>query len=143
MDIKLSVERNEAGQIIEVFFDDTHEKMTYDQLNALKEEEYLLTKGTRFQRQVWLELRKIPRGQTITYQEMAQRVGSPKSQQAVGQALARNPLPIILPCHRVTRKDGSLGGFMGQDNRQDIKMEILSYEQEHFGSTLTLFADQP
>ncbi|MDR0299398.1 MAG: MGMT family protein, partial [Streptococcaceae bacterium] len=89
---------------------------------------YRLTRGTAFQQAVWLELLNIPSGQTISYQEMAARVGSPKGQQAVGQALSKNPLPIILPCHRVTQKDGKLGGFSGKDKRTDIKRAVLDDE---------------
>lgn len=129
---KLSVERDTDGKIIEVFFNDEHEIMSYERLTEIGEREsdaFRLTFGTDFQQKVWLELPKIPVGTTITYQEMAARVGSPKSQQAVGQALSRNPLPVILPCHRVTRKDGTLGGFMGKENMQDIKSEILAYEK--------------
>lgn len=129
MKLELSVERNEAGKIIEVNFDQTHEPTTYEALNVLPSDAFILTRGTAFQQKVWLELRNIPVGTTISYQEMAERVGSPKAQQAVGQALAKNPLLVILPCHRVTRKDGSLGGFMGQDQRQDIKQKILDFEQ--------------
>ena len=125
--IPLSVKRNAKGQITQVFFDDQHEKMTYEDLN--ENQNFVLTTGTPFQQAVWLELPKIPAGTTISYQEMAARVGSPKAQQAVGQALARNPLPVVLPCHRVTRKDGSLGGFMGQEAAGDIKQSILNYEK--------------
>jgi methylated-DNA-[protein]-cysteine S-methyltransferase len=67
--------------------------------------------GTPFQIRVWQELRRIPRGRAISYREMAQRVGSPKGFRAVGQAIARNPIPIIIPCHRVIAADGSLGGY--------------------------------
>lgn len=126
---ELSVERDTDGKIIEVFFDDSHEMVTYADLIGLSNDGFRLTKGTEFQQKVWLELPKIPTGTTITYQEMARRVGSPKAQQAVGQALARNPLPVILPCHRVTKKDGTLGGFMGKENAVNIKQEILDYEK--------------
>ena len=125
---KFSVERDETGLIVEVFFDEEHEIMTYEAL--INTQDFKLIKGTPFQQAVWLELPKIPSGTTISYQEMAARVGSPKAQQAVGQALARNPLPVILPCHRVTRKDGSLGGFMGKKNGVDIKQAILDYEMK-------------
>lgn len=67
--------------------------------------------GTPFQKKVWRELRRIPRGKTISYRELAQRVGSPKGFRAVGQANRRNPVPIIIPCHRVIAADGSLGGY--------------------------------
>ncbi len=125
--IPLSVERNAKGQIIQVFFDDQHEKTTYEAIS--KTQNFVLTTGTVFQQAVWLELPKIPVGTTISYQELAKRVGAPQAQQAVGQALARNPLPVILPCHRVTRKDGTLDGFMGQEAAVYIKQKILKYEK--------------
>ncbi len=66
-----------------------------------------------FSRKVLNEARKIPFGKTTTYGEIAKRIGHPKASRAVGQALGANPLPIIIPCHRVIRKDKSLGGFAG------------------------------
>ncbi|MDI9408748.1 MAG: methylated-DNA--[protein]-cysteine S-methyltransferase [Candidatus Pacebacteria bacterium] len=69
------------------------------------------TRGTAKQRQVWQNLLRIPRGQTITYGEMARRIGSPKGARAAGSACGANPLPIVIPCHRVVASDGSLGGF--------------------------------
>jgi methylated-DNA-[protein]-cysteine S-methyltransferase len=68
-------------------------------------------RGTPFQLRVWQELRRIPRGQAISYGELARRVGSPKASRAVGQANAVNPIPVIIPCHRVIAADGSLGGY--------------------------------
>jgi methylated-DNA-[protein]-cysteine S-methyltransferase len=67
--------------------------------------------GTPFQRRVWQELRRIPRGQAISYKELAKRIGKPRASRAVGQANAVNPIPIIVPCHRVIAADGSLGGY--------------------------------
>ncbi|MFA4903962.1 MAG: methylated-DNA--[protein]-cysteine S-methyltransferase [Desulfobaccales bacterium] len=67
--------------------------------------------GTPFQRRVWQELRRIPRGQAISYKELAQRVGKPKASRAVGQANAQNPIALIIPCHRVIAADGTLGGY--------------------------------
>ncbi len=69
--------------------------------------------GTPFQMQVWDELRRIPYGTTISYQELAHRIGKPKAMRAVGAANGQNPLPIVVPCHRVIGKDGSLTGFGG------------------------------
>ncbi len=75
--------------------------------------------GTPFQLRVWQELRRIPRGQTISYGELARRVGNPKASRAVGQANGRNPIPLIIPCHRVIAADGSLGGYSsGLDRKQ-------------------------
>jgi methylated-DNA-[protein]-cysteine S-methyltransferase len=68
-------------------------------------------RGTPFQHRVWQELQKIPRGQAISYKELAARVGNPKASRAVGQANGRNPIPLIIPCHRVINANGSLGGY--------------------------------
>ncbi len=68
-------------------------------------------KGTAFQLRVWRELRKIPAGETISYQELANRAGAPKAARAAGQACGANPIPILIPCHRVVAADGSLGGY--------------------------------
>ncbi len=68
--------------------------------------------GTTFQKEVWAELSKIPYGETISYGELARRVGRPKGPRAVGQANGKNPIPIIVPCHRVLAANG-LGGYAG------------------------------
>lgn len=68
--------------------------------------------GTRFQEAVWSELSRIPWGETITYGELARRVGSPTGSRAVGQANGKNPIPIIVPCHRVVASNG-IGGYAG------------------------------
>ncbi|HZO17984.1 MAG TPA: methylated-DNA--[protein]-cysteine S-methyltransferase [Gemmatimonadaceae bacterium] len=67
--------------------------------------------GTEFQRRVWDALREIPYAETISYAELARRVGNPKAMRAVGAANGRNPLMIVVPCHRVIGADGSLTGF--------------------------------
>jgi len=69
--------------------------------------------GTAFQRRVWALTRAIPRGKTRSYGELGLEVGSPGAARAVGQAMARNPWPIVVPCHRVVGSDGSLTGFGG------------------------------
>jgi methylated-DNA-[protein]-cysteine S-methyltransferase len=81
--------------------------------------------GTAFQRRVWEELRRIPYGTTISYAELARRIGSPKAVRAVGAANGKNPLPIVIPCHRVIGKDGSLTGFGGG---LDVKRWLLALE---------------
>jgi AraC family transcriptional regulator of adaptative response/methylated-DNA-[protein]-cysteine methyltransferase len=68
-------------------------------------------RGTAFQQRVWRELQRIPRGETITYAELAARIGSPKAVRAVGTACGANPVAMVVPCHRVVRADGSLGGY--------------------------------
>jgi methylated-DNA-[protein]-cysteine S-methyltransferase len=81
--------------------------------------------GTGFQRQVWAVTRAIPRGQTCSYGVIAREVGSPAAARAVGQAMARNPWPIVVPCHRVVGSDGRLTGFGGgvEMKRQMLAME--------------------
>lgn len=69
--------------------------------------------GTAFQKRVWEELKKIPYGQTISYRTLSERIGNPKAARAVGSANGKNPLSIIVPCHRVIAADGSLGGYAG------------------------------
>jgi len=69
--------------------------------------------GTEFQRSVWTTLATIPYGETISYAQLASRIGRPGAVRAVGAANGRNPLPIVLPCHRVIGADGSLTGFGG------------------------------
>ncbi|MCS6963496.1 MAG: methylated-DNA--[protein]-cysteine S-methyltransferase [Thermoflexus sp.] len=69
--------------------------------------------GTPFQQRVWKEAARIPYGQTLTYRELARRIGQPQAARAVGQALGANPLPILIPCHRVIAADGRLGGYTG------------------------------
>jgi methylated-DNA-[protein]-cysteine S-methyltransferase len=86
-------------------------------------------RGTPFQLRVWQELRRIPRGQTISYGELARRVGSPKASRAVGQANAVNPIPLIIPCHRVIAADGSLGGY---SSGLDRKRWLLRHEGANF-----------
>ncbi|MBD9478254.1 methylated-DNA--[protein]-cysteine S-methyltransferase [Pseudoxanthomonas sp. PXM02] len=73
----------------------------------------LAPRGTEFQRTVWMTLAGIGYGDTISYAQLAQRVGKPTAMRAVGAANGRNPLPIVLPCHRVIGADGSLTGFGG------------------------------
>ena len=81
--------------------------------------------GTDFQRRVWAITRSIPRGQTRTYGELARTAGSPGAARAVGQSMAHNPWPIVVPCHRVLGSDGSLTGFGGG---VDMKRRMLEQE---------------
>ncbi len=69
--------------------------------------------GTEFQIKVWEEIKKIPEGETRSYKEVAIAIGSPKSSRAVANACGKNPYPIEIPCHRVIKSDGSLGGYSG------------------------------
>jgi len=70
--------------------------------------------GTKFQISVWKEIKKIPKGQTKTYKDIALALKKPKSSRAVANACGKNPLLIEIPCHRVIRSDGKLGGYSGK-----------------------------
>ncbi|MEX2144561.1 MAG: methylated-DNA--[protein]-cysteine S-methyltransferase [Anaerolineales bacterium] len=82
---------------------------------------------TAFQRRVLQETLSVPRGQVASYAEIARRIGQPKALRAVGQALRRNPLPIVVPCHRVIAADGSLGGYAGELHSRR-KLQLLRLE---------------
>ena len=84
--------------------------------------------GTPFQRSVWSRLREIPYGETISYGELARRIGNPQASRAVGLANGRNPVAIIVPCHRVIGADGSLTGYGGGLER---KTWLLEHEVKH------------
>lgn len=84
-------------------------------------------KGTDFQKQVWNALLEIPFGETRSYQEIAIRVGRPKALRAVGGACNRNPIGIIVPCHRVIGKNGSLTGYAGGLSYKEL---LLKHEKD-------------
>lgn len=80
--------------------------------------------GTAFQRRVWEALRSIPRGTTVTYGELAARLGMPGAARAVGAAVGRNPISIVVPCHRVVGSNGSLTGYAGGVDRKRTLLEL-------------------
>lgn len=80
-------------------------KITSNDINKLP--------GTPFQRDVWYALTLIPRGETVTYSELARMAGHPTAVRAVANAVGRNPMPPTIPCHRVVRCDGAIGGYSG------------------------------
>jgi methylated-DNA-[protein]-cysteine S-methyltransferase len=85
-------------------------------------------KGSPFQRAVWQELQTIPYGTTRSYSEVADAIGRPKAVRAVGTAIGQNPIPIMIPCHRVVGKDGRLAGYRGG---LALKRELLRLESAH------------
>ncbi|NND76187.1 MAG: methylated-DNA--[protein]-cysteine S-methyltransferase [Ilumatobacter sp.] len=89
--------------------------------------------GTDFQRAAWTALRTIPFGETVSYGEQAERMGDRRKARAVGAANGRNPISIIVPCHRVVGSNGSLTGFAGG---VDTKAWLLRHESELAGTTL-------
>lgn len=86
-------------------------------------------KGTNFQEQVWQALCEIPYGTTVSYSDIAEKIGRPKAVRAVGQANRANELAILVPCHRVIGKNRSLTGYAG--SRIDVKAQLLELEQRY------------
>lgn len=85
------------------------------------------SKGTEFQETVWRELRKIPYGETRTYEDIAVGIGKPKAIRAVGHANSRNPIIIVIPCHRVIHKSGDIAGFRFGT---EVKKYLLELEKQ-------------
>lgn len=90
----------------------------------------LAAAGTEFQKRVWAELRRIPFGETISYAELARRIGQPKASRAVGRANGANPIAVIVPCHRVIGANGTLTGYAGG---LDLKQKLLAWERTRSG----------
>jgi methylated-DNA-[protein]-cysteine S-methyltransferase len=84
--------------------------------------------GSAFQQRVWDALREIPVGATVSYVHLARTVGAPNASRAVGRANATNPVAVVVPCHRVVRADGALGGYGGGLDR---KRWLLQHERQH------------
>jgi O-6-methylguanine DNA methyltransferase len=85
-------------------------------------------KGTPFQKKVWSALARIPYGKTRSYKDIARIIGHPRAFRAVGSANGSNPVPLILPCHRVIESDGGLGGF---GHGLKVKRQLLDFERAH------------
>ena len=84
-------------------------------------------KGTQFQLKVWSYLKKIPKGKLKTYAQVAKAIGKPKAVRAVANAIGKNPFPPIIPCHRVIRSDGKLGGYSAKGGIK-TKKKLLKNE---------------
>lgn len=130
----------ENGYITDIFFRETEkapEGLVYRETELLREAARQLSlyaegklrefdlplspKGTDFQKRVWQKLREIPYGETRSYKQLAEAVGDPNACRAVGGANGKNPIPVIIPCHRVIGADGSLGGFTsGIENKKRL-----------------------
>ena len=96
-------------------------------LGALNLQQPLAARGSEFQKKVWAELAEVPAGQTITYTELARRVGQPAAVRAVAGACAANPLAMVVPCHRVLRSDGGISGYRWGVER---KKQLIALEQQ-------------
>ncbi len=96
-----------------------------------------LGKGTAFQHQVWQALQSIPYGSTISYGQLAQAISRPKAVRAVGAANGRNPLSIIVPCHRVIATSGALHGYAGGLERKRVLLEMESLSKAQTASAIS------
>lgn len=105
-------------KLMNEFFD---QKSNYTQKINLE-----ILKGTPFQKQIWKSLLQIPFGKTVSYSELAMLAGFPRAHRAVGTAVGKNPLPFLIPCHRVIKSDGHIGNFRGG---QALKEKLLLWEQ--------------
>ena len=88
-------------------------------------------KGTQFQLKVWSYLKKIPKGKVKTYAQVAKAIGKPKAVRAVANAIGKNPFPPKIPCHRVIRSDGKLGGYSAKGGIK-TKKKLLKNEGSSF-----------
>ena len=94
---------------------------------AKKQKFMKLQNGTRFEIKVWNSISKIPRGEVRTYKELAIQINRPNSAMAVANACGKNPYPVKIPCHRVIRSDGKLGGYSGKGGTK-TKKKLLKNE---------------
>ncbi len=94
---------------------------------------YLLLKGTNFQVKVWEALLRIPPGAVVTYKDVAEHIGRPSASRAVANAVGRNPIPYLIPCHRVIRSTGAFGGYQSGTTR---KKALHVWESAQAGRTL-------
>jgi methylated-DNA-[protein]-cysteine S-methyltransferase len=101
----------------------------------------LAPEGTPFQLATWQALREIPYGTTLSYGELARRIGKPRAVRAVGAANSRNPISIIVPCHRVIGSDGTLTGYGGGLEVKRRLLELEGVRLDHQGGTPSLFGD--
>ena len=118
VDFKGAIENPDLNHYLNCWF----EQLPYTTFHSAKLE------GTHFQKKVWSALECIPWGETRTYGEIAEQIGSPRAQQAVGQACKKNPLPLLIPCHRVIGQNQSMIGYFGLEH-VDIKMLLLDWER--------------
>ena len=119
-------------------FDVSNEETNFSKNIKIQLDEYFLGKrkifdininpqGTDFQKQVWNELLKIPYSTTKSYSEIAENIDNKKAQRAVGSACNKNPIMLIIPCHRVTSRSGNLGGFAYGSNIKEQLLKIENY----------------
>jgi len=101
--------------------DDQYVRKIIDILDGVKADLITDIHGTEFQEAVWRSIRSIPYGSTATYSQIAEQIGRPSATRAVANACGKNPIPLIIPCHRVIRKNGGLGGYgLGIERKKNL-----------------------
>jgi len=108
-------------------------KIFFEEWQKTSQPLHLFVKGTNFQIKVWEALLKIPMGQIVSYEDLAHYLGMPKASRAVGNAVANNPISFIIPCHRVVRKAGEIGNYLGGPAR---KKALLGWEAAHVHASI-------
>lgn len=126
----------ESAFLPEILLEAKKQLLEYLDGKRLTFELKLSPEGTEFQQKVWNELQKIPFGKTISYQELANKLGDPKVIRAAASANGKNPIGLIIPCHRVIGTSGKLVGFAGGLPR---KQWLLEHENKYANGVLTLF----
>lgn len=123
-----------SGQVFEIFCKTKEILDLYfaGEKIAFKHLDFLAPEGTEFQQSVWKILRQIPYGKTTTYGDIAKQLGKPNAMRAVGGAVGRNPISILVPCHRVLGKNQALTGFGGglPNKRYLLKLEGIEYQDK-------------
>lgn len=97
--------------------------------NASFSQQIIFLTGTDFERKIWTSLKDIPYGETKTYKWIAEKAGNPSATRAAGRALSKNPIPIVLPCHRIIESDGSVGGYSSGINKKIRLLELEYYSK--------------
>ncbi|MBI4824010.1 MAG: methylated-DNA--[protein]-cysteine S-methyltransferase [Nitrospirae bacterium] len=124
--VKLALEKPKGIKAGEVPGSFKEELMAYFEGRSREfHQEMVFLSGTDFEKKVWLTLKDVPYGQTRTYKWLSEKIGKPKAHRAVGQALSKNPISIVLPCHRIIDSDGHIGGY---SSGIDIKRRLLELE---------------
>lgn len=109
---------------------------SYQSLTPADRWKYLDPQGTDFQMSVWKALHEIPLGETVSYKTIAERIGNPKANRAVGTAVGANPISVIIPCHRAIQASGAIGNYRWGVDR---KLRLLDAEQEAGSDLLRIF----
>lgn len=130
-DALLGITRGKPPAIVRAQVPEAFKKQLADYFEGKVREfdhEVSFMSGTDFEKRVWLALRKVPYGQTRPYKWLSEALGRPGANRAVGQALSKNPVPIVLPCHRIIASDGGIGGYSGGI---EMKRRLLDLEYYH------------